>query len=114
MYNAQMALLPESDQRFAHRRIVNFAGFVRELGAVAQSVAVEDISSAGCRIANCDLAPGAEIWLKIGTTNPVRAHVVRNEGGAAGCEFYHPFDTSAVRSNRPHRQSPVFSPPKHK
>ena len=97
MLQAEFILAPIDDARGATRRLVDFAGFVRESDAVALRVQVRDISTDGCRIwAPEELKPQSEIWLKVSGLAPVRARVVWVASGEAGCEFSTPLHTSTV------------------
>ena len=97
MLQAEFVLAPTGDARGATRRLVDFAGFVRESDAVALKVQVRDISTDGCRLwASEELTPQSEIWLKVAGLAPIRARVAWVASGEAGCEFSTPLHPSIV------------------
>lgn len=97
MLQAEFVLAPVDDARGATRRLVDFAGFVRESDAVALKVQVKDISTDGCRLwASEELKPQSEIWLKVTGLAPIRARVAWVASGEAGCEFSTPLHPSTV------------------
>ena len=88
----------EADERRHPRYEAKLAGKVRELGAVATSVRVTELSIGGCRLADNDLPPKAELWVTLGKAPPLRARVVWSKSGQAGCEFYAPLTRFDVRN----------------
>lgn len=95
-YNAELAILPGTEQRTMPRRIVNFAAVVRDSGATARDVQISDLSPGGCRITASQLEKGAEILLKISGLNAIRARVVWTNNDEAGCEFFTPLDLPMI------------------
>jgi hypothetical protein len=87
---ARPAALPFPDERKAARRMASVAATVRELGSTPMQAQLLDISEAGCRLADCPLERGAEIWLQLPGQEPVRATVIWAKGRQAGCSFYAP------------------------
>jgi hypothetical protein len=86
-YPAQI-FVAETDARKSRRRPVNFAGRMREAGAVSRKVTITDISYRGCRLRTVDgITPGSTIWLKLGRMHPVRANIAWVKGAEAGCLF---------------------------
>jgi hypothetical protein len=86
-YEAQIFIVP-IDNRQSERRPVNFAGTMRDHGALSHRVNVRDLSPEGCRLRNVpSLEIGAEIWLKLAGHLPLRAVIQWIEGSEAGCSF---------------------------
>ena len=58
-----------------------------------------EISIYGCRIA-CDLTPEVDepVWLRLGGSLPIAAHVVWSEGTRIGCRFDAPIGRPLLRS----------------
>ena len=97
MLQAEFVLAPIDDVRGATRRVVDFAGFVRESDAVAFRVQVKDFSTDGCRLwTSEELKPQSEIWLKVAGLAPLRARVAWVAPGEAGCEFATPLHPATV------------------
>lgn len=97
---AQMAVAPLIvDYRATPRRVVDFAGYVREHGAAVYNVTVTDLSLAGCGITcEVDLEVETQIWLKIPGLVARRARIAWGGDGHYGCEFSAPFATGALDS----------------
>ena len=91
--------LPFPDERKTARRIAGFAATVRELGATPMQAKILDVSETGCRLGNCALERGAEIWLQLPGREPMRATVVWSKDSRAGCRFYVP--ARGLASDRP-------------
>jgi hypothetical protein len=89
---------PESDnERKARRARVDIGALCWELRSAPVRVRVIDISASGCQFAGCDLESGAEIWLRLPTSEPLRARIVWASKGKAGCAFYKPLAEGAAR-----------------
>ena len=95
-YSAQLSFPAADNERRDVRRGLALHATVREMGAAALPAKVTDLSTLGCRIAGCVLPRGAEIWLRLPETLPLRAHIVWSGKGNAGCAFYAPLPTSLV------------------
>ena len=111
--SAQAAVVPVGrDLRAAHRRVVDFAAYVRECEAEVFEVTVLDLSENGCRLGSPhQLEPATTIWLKIPGLVARKAQIVWAEAGEAGCEFASPFHPSALQaafSDKPRKQLRVF------
>lgn len=91
--------LPFADERKSARKIANFAANVRELGSTPMQAKILDVSEGGCRLADCRLEQGAEIWLQLPGREPMRATVIWSKGSRAGCRFYAP--ARGIASDRP-------------
>ena len=98
--SAQMAVAPLIvDYRASPRRVVDFAGYVREHGATVHTVKVTDLSLTGCRFASAvDLEVETRIWLKIPGLVARRARIAWGGDGEFGCEFDSPFSAGALVS----------------
>jgi hypothetical protein len=88
----------EADTRRHERHDVSLDGRVRELGSPAAVGQISNLSIAGCRIRDTDLPKHAEIWVTLGSSQPMRARVVWVGSGEAGCEFYAPLSRAALRA----------------
>jgi hypothetical protein len=98
--------LPFPDERKSARKIANFAATVRELGSTPMQAKIIEVSETGCRLADCRLEQGAEIWLQLPGREPMRATVIWTKGSRAGCRFYAP--ARGIASDRPR---PATAPP---
>ena len=110
---AQVAVVPVGrDARGAHRRVVDFAAYVRECEAEVFEVTVVDLSEKGCRISSPhQLEPKAVVWLKIPGMVARKATVVWTAGTEAGCVFVSAFHASSLQaafSENPRKQLRVF------
>ena len=95
--NAEVAILPHTEQRSVTRRIIDFGAFVREEDATAVKVRCRDISTGGCRIEGAgNIAADAEIWIKITGLAPMKARVAWVREQDAGCEFHEPLHAQEV------------------
>jgi hypothetical protein len=93
-----LAFPREADERRHERHGVSLDGRVRELGSPAAGGNIRDLSIGGCRIRDTDLPKHAEIWITMGSSQPMRARVVWVGSGEAGCEFYAPLSRAALRA----------------
>jgi hypothetical protein len=85
---AQIAQLGCPDARQTRRRMVNFAGRLRESDSSGVDVTVIDLSVGGCRIAPATgLAVEQIFWLKLPGFEARHCHVLWLNGPEAGCEF---------------------------
>ena len=89
-----------SDRRDATRvdAQVTRAG-VRSVSEESKPATLAEISIYGCRIA-CDLNTEVDepVWLRLGGSLPIAAHVVWSEGGRIGCRFDTPIGRPLLRS----------------
>ena len=54
--------LPFPDERKSSRQLANIAATVRELGQAPMQAKLLDVGPKGCRLGDCRLEVGAEIW----------------------------------------------------
>jgi hypothetical protein len=110
-YPAQI-FVAETDARKSRRRPVNFAGRMREAGAVSRKVTITDISYRGCRLqAVEEISPGSTIWLKLGRLHPVRAKIAWVKGVEAGCLFQGRLVKSELAAFIAEQQGGAIAPP---
>ena len=85
---AQLALMPEDDERRVRRRAVNFVASLGGTRASFEAVAVLDLSRRGFRIRRDAGYPTDSILLiKLPGIEAVRARVVWCRDGEVGCAF---------------------------
>ena len=88
MYPARIAIAPDGEQRRTSRRLVNFAGSLRDGAVAAVAVTVTNLTASGCRLTgNPPLEVDTAIWIKLAGMNTIRARVAWVGEGEAGCEF---------------------------
>ena len=107
---AQLAVLPDNEDRQVRRRAVNFAASLAGAGARTESVSVLDLSSRGFRIRREDACENGSILLiKLPGIEAVRARVVWCRNGELGCAFEEELDQTAleVLLPRPKRTQPT-------
>jgi hypothetical protein len=93
MYPARIAIAPDHDNRRTSRRLVNFAGSLREGAVSAEGVTVTDLDERGCRVTTAlILQPETAVWIKIAGMNTLRARVAWVNDGEIGCEFCTPLE----------------------
>ena len=102
--------LPFPDERKASRQLANIAATVRELGQAPMQAKILDVGPTGCRLGDCRLERGAEIWLQLPGREPVRATVIWSRLGRAGCEFYAPTKSLTDERRRPAAKRVLFGP----
>lgn len=74
--------------RRVERVAVDLGAALRQRGASGVSVQIMNLSTEGFRVAtHLDLAPGTDVWLRMGGLEPCHARVVWSEGHFVGCEF---------------------------
>ncbi len=93
-----LAFPREVDERRHERHEVELGGRARELGSVAVTGAIRDVSIGGCRLKDVDFDRNAELWVSLGAAPPRRARVVWMRSGEAGCEFYAPLSRAELRN----------------
>jgi hypothetical protein len=80
--------LPEHELRSTPRRGAALTAKIWELGSRVQSATVADLGAGGCRLTECSLAIGADVWLRFGARDPIRARVAWVGATGTGCAFY--------------------------
>ena len=79
---------PQRKGRRTDRVQVELGAGLRQRGASGVSVQIMDLSTDGFRVGtHLDLAPGADVWLRLPGLEPCHARVVWTEGHLVGCVF---------------------------
>ena len=97
MTKAQLAIIPVPDGRKAQRRIVNLNAHLAEPGASVSDIELVNLSTDGFMAqGECQLEPGASVWLKLAGLEPQNCRVVWVEADKAGFEFATPLHPATV------------------
>ena len=82
---------PAQKGRRAERVPLELGAGLRQRGASGVSVQILDLSTDGFRAStHLDLAPGADVWLRLPGLEPCHAQVVWSERYLVGCKFVRP------------------------
>lgn len=96
---AELILVSDQGRRTARRRLVNFSASLRDGATRSIKIRVADLSTTGCKLeSDLELQTNQEVWVKLTGMDAVRAHVIWNDGGQAGCKFSIPIDPSVLES----------------
>lgn len=96
---AELILVSDQGRRAARRRLVNFSASVRDGATRSLKIRVADLSTTGCKLeSDVQLQTDQEVWIKLTGMEAVRAHVIWNDDGQAGCKFSIPIDPSVLES----------------
>ena len=92
-------MLPFPDEREVPRPTVDLGATVRELRSVASRCRITDLTRFGCRLADCEVDRGDEVWIHIDGYEAARATIIWTKTREAGCRFY--AAPVAIASQRP-------------